>query len=51
MTGCKYKTISKRTIAKYVTIMIVKNESVSDSFDVALSKNGTHINFADIMNV
>ena len=27
------------------------NESISDSFDVALSSNGTQINFTDIVNV
>ena len=41
---------------EYVTIHIydhevIWNESVSDSFDVTLSSNGTQINFADIINV
>ena len=55
MTGHKQK-ISKKRSQEYVTIQIydhevIRNESVSDSFDVTLSNNGTQINFADIINV
>ena len=54
-TVYKYK-ISKKATNKYVTIHIydreVKgNESVSDLFDVTISKNDTQINFNDIINV
>ena len=56
MTGYKHKKISKKTSDEYVTIHIYDhevtwNESVSDSFDITLSNNGTQINFADIINV
>ena len=53
--GIKQK-ISKNRSDEYVTIHIYDsyvtwNESVSDSFDITLSNNGTQINFADIINV
>ena len=46
---------SKKRTNKYITIHIYDleatwNESVSKSFDVTLSNNGTQINFADIIN-
>ena len=55
MTRYKQK-ISKKRSDEYVTIHIYDhevtwNESVSDSFDITLSNNGTQINFADIINV
>ena len=48
--------ISKKRSDEYVTIDIYDhevtwNESISDSFDITLSNNGTKINLADIINV
>ena len=53
--GIKQKMSTKRS-DEYVTIYIYDydvtwNESVSDSFDITFSNNGTQINFADIINV
>ena len=49
-------SLTKKRSNEYVTIHIYDrevtwNESVSDSFDITLSNNGTQINFADIINV
>ena len=48
--------MSTKRSDEYVTIYIYDydvtwNESVSDSFDITFSNNGTQINFADIINV
>ena len=53
--GIKQKMSTKRS-DEYVTIYIYDydvtwNESVSNSFDITFSNNGTQINFADIINV
>ena len=48
--------MSTKRSDEYVTIYIYDydvtwNESVSNSFDITFSNNGTQINFADIINV
>ena len=48
--------MSTKRFDEYVTIYIYDydvtwNESVSDSFDITFSNNGTQINFTDIINV
>ena len=55
MTGHKHK-ISKKRPDEYITIHIydhevIWNESVSDSFGITLSNNGTQFKFADIIIV
>ena len=54
MTGYKYKKIYEKRTSEYVTIHdreVTWNESVSHSFDITLSNNGTQINFVKIINV